>query len=137
MKIIRILSAVILIAIALLKISSCTNYGKKLTFNGGELYYTSQVTEAEAKKLGDYLVKEKFFDGNKKTVQLTKDGATYQFRMVVLKDGEKAPNTVATFTSVCQELSENVFNGAEVVVHLCDDHLKTLRVIPETTAATH
>lgn len=107
-----------------------------LTFNGGDLYYTARVTEAEAKKLGNYLVKEKFFDGNQKTVQLTKDDGTYQFRMVVVRDGEKGPNTVATFTSVCQELSENVFNGARVVIHLCDDHLKTLRVIPETAAAT-
>jgi hypothetical protein len=131
MKTIRILSAVILIGVALLKITSCTNYGKKLTFNGGELYYTTQVTEADAKKLGDYLVKEKFFDGNKKTVQLNKNGETYEFRMVVIKDGEKGPDTVATFTSVAKELSENVFSGAKVVVHLCDDHLKTLRVIPE------
>jgi hypothetical protein len=137
MKTIRLLSAVILIAVALLKITSCNNYGKKLTFNGGELYYTSQVTEAETKKLGDYLVKEKFFDGTRKTVQLNKDGGTYEFRMVVIKDGEKGPNTVTTFTSVAKELSENVFNGANVVVHLCDDHLKTLRVIPEKPVTIH
>lgn len=131
MKITRILIAVVLIGVALLRITSCNNYGKKLTFNGGELYYTSQVTEADAKKLGEYLVKEKFFDGTKKTVQLNKNEGTYEFRMVVIKDGEKAPNTVETFTSVSKELSENVFNGGKVVVHLCDDHLKTLRVIPE------
>jgi hypothetical protein len=131
MKTIRILSAIILIGVVLLKITSCTNYGKKLTFNGGELYYTAQVTEADAKKLGDYLVKEKFFDGNKKTVQLNKNGETYEFRMVVIKDGEKGPDTAATFTSVAKELSENVFGGGKVVVHLCDDHLKTLRVVPE------
>lgn len=131
MKIIRILAAVILIGIALLKISSCTNYGKKLTFNGGDLYYTSQVTESDAQKLGNYLLKEKFFDGSGKTVQLNKNGETYEFRMVMIKDGEKAPNTVETFTSVAKELSGNVFGGSKVVVHLCDDHLKTLRVIPE------
>jgi hypothetical protein len=136
MKTIRILSAVVLIGILLLKITSCTNYGKKLTFNGGELYYTSQATEAEAKKLGEYLVKEKFFDGKKKTVQLNKDGDTYQFRMVVLKDAEKGANVVESFTSVAKEISENVFNGGKVVVHLCDDHLKTLRVIPEKAGVT-
>jgi hypothetical protein len=131
MKTIRILSAAILIGIALLRIASCNNYGKKLTFNGGEVYYTDQVTEADAKKLGEYLVKEKFFDGTRKTVQLNKTGSTIEVRMVVKKDGEKAPNTVETFTSVATELSQNVFNGAKVVVHLCDDHLKTLRVVPE------
>jgi hypothetical protein len=131
MKITRILIAIVLIGIALLKITSCNNHGKKLTFNGGELYYTSQVAEAEAKKLGEYLVKEKFFDGTSKTVQLNKNGANYEFRMVMIKDGEKAPNTVETFTAVSKELSDNVFNGGKVVVHLCDDHLKTLRVIPD------
>jgi hypothetical protein len=131
MKITRILVAVVLIGVALLRIASCNNYGKKLTFNGGELYYTSQATEADAKKLGEYLVKEKFFDGTRKTVQLNKNDGTYEFRMVVKKDGEKAPNTVETFTAVSKELSENVFNGGKVVVHLCDDDLKTLRVVPE------
>jgi hypothetical protein len=131
MKITRILIAVVLIGIALLRITSWNNYGKELTFNGGELYYTSQVTEADAKKLGEYLVKEKFFDGTRKTVQLNKNGGTYEFRMVMIKDGEKAPNTVETFTAVAKELGENVFNGGKVVVHLCDDRLKTLRVIPE------
>lgn len=131
MKITRIVIAVVLIAIALLKITSCSNHGKKLTFNGGELYYTSQVTEADAQKLGNYLVKEKFFDGTRKTVQLNKNGEAYEFRMVMIKDGEKAPNTVETFTAVSKELSENVFNGGKVVVHLCDHQLKTLRTIPE------
>ena len=131
MKITRIVVAIILIGIALLRLASCHDYGKKLTFNGGDLYYTSQVTEADAQKLGNYLVKEKFFDGTKKTVQLNKNGETYEFRMVMIKDAEKAPNTVETFTAVSKELSENVFNGGKVVVHLCDDHLKTLRAIPE------
>lgn len=131
MKITRIVVALVLIGIALLRIASCHNYGKKLTFNGGELYYTSQVTEADAQKLGNYLVKEKFFDGTRKTVQINKNGETYEFRMVMIKDGEKAPNTVETFTAVAKELSEDVFNGGKVVVHLCDDRLKTLRVVPE------
>jgi hypothetical protein len=131
MKITRILIAVVLVSIALLRITSCSNYGKMLTFNGGELYYTPQVTETEARKLGEYLVKEKFFDGTKKTVQLAKNNGTYEFRMVVLKDGEKAPDADKTFTAVAKELSDNVFSGGKVAVHLCDNRLKTLRVIPE------
>jgi hypothetical protein len=129
MKILRIVAAVIIIAVALLKLATCGNYGKKLTFNGGDLFYTSQVTEAEAKKLGEYLVKETFFDGKRKTVQLNKSGGTYEFRMVVVKDAEKDPGTVKSFSAVSKELSENVFGGAKVAVHLCDDRLKTLRVV--------
>ncbi|MEY2558739.1 MAG: hypothetical protein QOE34_2164 [Verrucomicrobiota bacterium] len=131
MKILRILAAVVLIGVALLRIASCNNYGKKLTFNGGDLYYTSHVTEAEAKKLGDYLVKGEFFNGTPKTVQLNKTGDTYEFRAVVKKDTEKSASTVETFTLVAKTLSDDVFNHSKVVVHLCDDHLKTLRVVPE------
>jgi hypothetical protein len=129
MKITRILVAVILAAVALLTIASCSSYGKKLAFNGGELYYTSQVTETEANKLGEYLVKEKFFDGTRKTVQLNKSGGTYEFRMVVLRDAEKERGAAKQFSAVSRELSENVFNGGKVAVHLCDDHLKTLLVV--------
>lgn len=129
MKTIRIVVGVIVIAVALLKLTTCGNYGKKLTFNGGDLFYTSQVTEADARKLGDYLVKETFFDGKRKTVQLNKSGETYEFRLVVVKDTEKDPGTVKTFSVVSKELSENVFNGAKVAVHLCNDRLKTLLVV--------
>lgn len=106
-------------------------WDEKREFNGGELYYTSQVTEDEATKLGQYLVKEKFFDGARKTVQLNKNGRTYEFRVVMKEDGDKGSKVVEMFTAVSNELSENVFNGGKVVVHLCDDRLKTLRVIPE------
>lgn len=129
MKILRILVAVVLVAVALLRIASCGSYGKKLTFNGGELYYTSHVTAADATKLGEYLTKEKFFDGTRKTVQLNKNDGTYEFRMVVLSGVEKEPDTVKKFSAVSRELSENVFNGAKVAVHLCDDRLKTLLVV--------
>ena len=32
-------------------------------------------------------------------------------------------------TELIKELRDKVFKGSDVVVHLCDDHLKTLRVI--------
>ena len=64
----------------------CNSLGTKLEFNGGELYYTKNVNEAEARKLGEYLVNEKFFDGAKKTIQLDKSGDTYLFRAVVKGD---------------------------------------------------
>lgn len=108
----------------------CSSYGTKLVFNGSDLFYTKNVTEAEAKKLGDYLVKSEFFGANKGTVQLDKSGDTYQFRMVV-KEGvviDELP--VPLFKTIATELSKNVFNGAKVEVHLCDANLKTIKVVP-------
>ncbi|MGI8467990.1 MAG: hypothetical protein ACR2N3_06010 [Pyrinomonadaceae bacterium] len=129
-----ILAMAILLAVGLgcseiSKISGIGEYGTKLEFNGGELYYTNNVTEAEARRLGNYLVKEGLFDGNRKTVQLDKAGSTYQFRVVVLKEKQNDPATFQIWKEAAAEISRDVFNNAPTEVHVCDDHLKTLRVI--------
>jgi preprotein translocase subunit SecF len=108
---------------------ACSQYGTKLEFNGGELYYTENITETEAKKFGEYLVKEEIFDGQEKSVQLDKSGSTYQFRMVVkpeLQNDESYAGKVKVFGS---QLSADFFNDAPLEVHLCDDSLKTVRVV--------
>lgn len=115
-------------------LSGCSgeDFGTKLNFGeNNELYYTTNVKEEEAKKLGDYLVKEEFFakDGNSRTVQLNKSGSTYEFRMVVKEGLDKDQATIDLMKTVGAELSEAVFSGATVDVHLCDDALKTLRVV--------
>lgn len=108
------------------------DFGTKLNFGeNNELYYTTNVKEEEAKALGDYLVKEEFFanDSNERTVQLNKSGSTYEFRMVVKTGLDQDQATVDLMKAVAAELSEAVFNGATVDAHLCDDTLKTLRVV--------
>jgi hypothetical protein len=131
MKILRIVVAIVVILVTLLRVVSCYQRGTKLTFNKGDVYYTKAVTEAEAKKLGDYLVKIGFFEGTPKSVQLNKTGAVYEFRPVVKKDTEKNPTMVDGFRIIGNAMSEEVFNKAKVVVHLCDDNLKTVYVIPD------
>jgi hypothetical protein len=119
-----------LLAIGMLALVGCdAGYGTKLEFNGGQLFYTKNVTAAEANSLGEYLVKEKFYDGNPKSVQLNKSGSTYEFRMVVKKGLESDQSYVDLGKVFAKELSENVFSGSQVDVHFCDDQLKTLRVI--------
>ncbi|MBC8044956.1 MAG: hypothetical protein IAF08_16075 [Rhizobacter sp.] len=119
-----------LLCVVLIGLTGCgASRGKALEFNGGELYYTKAVTEAEARKLGDYLVEGKFFDGTKKSAQLNKEGAAYEFRVVVKDGAEKDEQNAVLFQQIAQELSQNVFGGAAVNVHLCDAQLKTLRVI--------
>lgn len=107
----------------------CSSKGTKLEYNGSELYYTKNVTEAEAKKLGDFLVKGEFFGDNKGTVQLDKSGETYQFRIVVREGLDKDEKYLAVVPSFANELSKNVFNGSKVEIHLCDSQLTTLRVV--------
>jgi hypothetical protein len=117
---------VFLLCIAL---SGCNNFGKEKIYNGVELYHTDKVTDAEADALGNYLVNQKFADGNAKTVQLTKSGDTYQFRFVVKEGIDKDPAYTKPAKFLGSMISTQLLNGAPVEVDLCDDHLNTLKVL--------
>ncbi|MGI9034437.1 MAG: hypothetical protein ACR2GD_00205 [Pyrinomonadaceae bacterium] len=60
---------------------------------------------------------------------MDKDGSTYQFRMVVQKEKQNDPATLALMKTFASELSADVFGNAPVEVHVCDDQLKTLQVV--------
>ncbi len=107
-----------------------SQYGVKLIFNAGELYYTQPVTRSEAEKLGQYLVQAKFFDGKPKSVQIKKSEQIYQFRYVVIGGYEQNEEYIGQVKEFSTELSENVFHNAPVDIHLCDtESFKTLRVV--------
>ena len=100
-----------------------------LEFNGGEIYYPASVTEADVRKLGNYLVQRGVFDGTKRTIQLNKTGTTYEVRAVVQKGTENNTGLTDFFKSLGKELRDNLFKGSNLVVHICDNQLRTLRVI--------
>lgn len=106
-----------------------TGLGDKLTYHGGDLYYTSSVSQPEAQRLGDYLVKVGFFDGKPKTVQLTRSGNRIEFRMVVRSGFEHNQQFIDTARQFSLELSRDVFRGGPVDVHLCDPYMNTLKVV--------
>jgi hypothetical protein len=117
------------LAVVVEMISAPMTLGQKMMFNGGELYHTSSVSEPEARKLGEYLVKSGFFDGSRKSVQITRSNGTIQFRMVVIKGMQTNPQLVQAATQFSKELSRDVFGGELVEIHLCDEYLKTLKVV--------
>jgi hypothetical protein len=108
------------------------DYGAKKLFDGTEVYYKKPVTEKEAEKFGKYLVETGFTDGSTKTVQLLKEGDTYQVRMVQRKGVQIDAIYSDLFKEMAKKLSEDVFRKAPVVIHLCDDKLKTTKVIKMT-----
>lgn len=110
-------------------ISSCKSYGAEKTYNGVQLFYTDEITEKQADKLGNYLIESEFANGEFKTVQMTKTGNTYEFRMVVKKGIDKDPEYCELGKLMAGELSENVFDGEKVNLHFCDEYLKTLKVL--------
>ncbi len=103
-------------------------YGEKIEFNGTDVYYSEMVNEAEAQKLGEYLVETEFAEGRSKSVQLDKRDSTYLFRMVVM-DGvvEDSTNDI-TFLAMTYAISLAVFDGAPVELEACDNTFGTLRV---------
>ncbi len=125
----RTILLIVVSCLATVLMLGCNSYGTKLEYGKGELYYTKNVTEAEAKKLGDYLTKIKFYEGDGKTAQLDKSGDTYQFRLVVKEGLDKDEKYIAAGQEAAVEFSKNVFDGAKVEVHLCDNQLKTLKVV--------
>jgi hypothetical protein len=109
--------------------SGCTNLGKEKIFDGVQVYHTDKVTDAEADSLGNYLVRDGFADGQAKTVQLTKSGNTYQFRMVIKEGIENDPQYASVAKFMATMLSAKLFNGAPVEMHFCDKYMKTLKVL--------
>lgn len=124
----RIGKCIALLALALV-LAGCTNYGTKLEFNKGELYYTDKVTEAEAQKLGKFLVDASFFNGDEKSVQLTKEGETYQVRYPIKEGFEKDANYEKTAAFFGAALSKELFDNKPVEIHMTDDALKTIKVV--------
>jgi hypothetical protein len=128
-----VFGALVILGVVLVVLALCFGnpHGKEIKLNGGsQLFYTSNVTEAEARKLADYLNEVTENAPNAGTFQLNKRGDVYEVRMVV-KDGVADDTSNDALMQLWGlGLSIKVFDKAPVEVHLCDRQLKTIRVLP-------
>jgi hypothetical protein len=46
---------------------------------------------------------------------------------------EKDRHLEDVFRAMADELSQNVFNGSRVEIHVCDEYLKTRKVVQQST----
>lgn len=127
--------------ICLLAITSCNEYGTKVTFTDhkGEVYYKGDgVTEADAKAVGKFLEDQQFFlkDDKKRSVQISKDSGRIKARFVV---DEKAlasiPNADESFAQIGASMSKEVFNNTPVDIIFTDEFFKDLKTIPYKATA--
>jgi hypothetical protein len=102
--------------------------GTILEFNGGQLSYIDPVTNSEAQNLGKFLTEQGWFDGRDVTVLLTKTDNIYEVRLVTKK--VSLEDYSQAFSNVGEQISETVFDGKPVDIHLCDEWLRTKVVIP-------
>ena len=104
--------------------------GNRLAFQRGELYYNDLVTQEEAQRVGEYLVRQEIFNAQKAaTVQLDKQQDRYQIRFVV--DPALVEGTLANvqFGVIGSDIAQEVLSGMPVDVVLCDENLKPLRTV--------
>lgn len=127
----KILSGILALMTLLVFGLACDQYGTKLEYNGGELYYTDDVTKEDADKLGKYLVEKEYFDGQKKSVQLDKEGGIYQVKMVIQKEKQEDKEVLDAMKIFAGQISEDVFGGAATEIHVADDKLETVRVVKQ------
>ena len=115
------------LTIVFVVLTACSNYGEKLEYNGTEVYYKNGVTIEQAEQLTQYLSKQGFTDGNRKSVQLmiNEDTGNLTFRMVTSKGAAYNPENDAMFEAFTRNLSEEFKQPVDF--HLCDESFETLR----------
>ena len=108
---------------------SIGNFGQKLEFGRGEVYYQPPVEKPLAQKLGQHLLKHKFFNKEKrKSVQLTQKDAVYHLKIVVTKKNF-APSLIQLMTGVGKNLAVNIFGGQKLKLSLCDASLNCFKTL--------
>jgi hypothetical protein len=118
-------TGICLVGIVVLSWLSEASWGKRVDFGNGEaIYYTSGISGAEARKLGEALRKEGFFDGKSaKTAQLARSGVGLEVSLVVKPNTWNDASVLTSVRHMSARLSEQAFEGRAVTLHLCDGYL--------------
>ena len=72
-----------------------------------------------------------FFDGQgAKTVQVSRADGKVIVSFVVLRTALNNPEALTWFRELARGLSQEVFEGVPVKIHLCDETLKVMKTVP-------
>lgn len=125
-------TVLVLFFLVLLSPFAQADYGTKQMFKKGELYYKPPVTEEQSKKLGEFLLQQKYFDDDHvRTVQLLKENDVYLVKMVM---SPSAVNMSPALALIRRDILQNVFPGQKLELHITDNALKTVKVIDESSS---
>ncbi len=111
-------------------------YGKRIKINSNlEVYIKGKdVTDEEAKKLGNFFAETWKENKQEKSLQLMKQNGTYIVKMVVdEKKLKEDPSLDVSFMAIRILIEEQVFKGSKVKLTLTDDHMKDVRSFDENT----
>ncbi len=124
-----------LLGLAILTALGCgsifdTGYGPNVQNGSVEVFYVGGATQDEANSLAAYLNKDLTAGDKKRSVQLKKSGETYQVRVVIQTGLQNDEKTKTAMQILGARVSQEVLKGAAVEVHICDEKLKTISVLP-------
>jgi hypothetical protein len=121
--------------------AACNSQGEKYQVNEkSEIYYKDGMTAGDAKLLGDFLLKNGYFDTlNEKTVQLgvEKDTITVKFAVDKGKVLQDEVSADAMFMIMGTAISADVFAARPLKIVLADLYMKGFRnvFIPGTNTS--
>lgn len=122
--------SIILASLFAIVLTSCNDYGKKITIDDSmEVYLKGDsVNENQAKKMGNYLVKLWPNARQKKSLQLSKDSGEYVVKMVVDENKIKQDSTLhAGFTALKTMLQTDIFDNQPIKFVLANDTFKDIK----------
>jgi rhomboid protease GluP len=97
---------------------------------GIEVFYGGGTTAAEADRLAAYLEKSWGQANDRATVKLDKSPAGWQMHMVVKPEHREDAETLAAIQIDVARVSRDVFDGAAVETHVCDERMRSVKVLP-------
>jgi hypothetical protein len=124
---------ILLFLTTLFVLSACnltSSYGKKVKINESlEIYMKGdQVTENDAKQLGNYLAELWKDAHNEKSLQLQKEGSVFVVRMVVDEKMVKADTSLnSSFMAVKSLLETDVFKDSKVKFIITDNEFNDIK----------
>ncbi len=101
----------------------------EIVVKGGQVRFSKEAGEETARKLGDFLVETGFLDGREKTITIDLIDGVPIFGMVVKEGFEKDESFLKNAAVFAEEMGKSLFKRDTIDFHLCDQYLKTLKVV--------
>ncbi len=105
------------------------SYGILIQFELDKLYYQEPVREEEAQRFMQYLKEQEFFTGKGIPVLLKKTGSVFEMHYPIQEKLEDFAGYLDAVEIFADQISENVFSGASLNIHMCDAYFNTEHVV--------
>lgn len=97
---------------------------------GVEVFYAAKEDEADARRLALFVAKDQAPGaGNSVSLKLARRGDVNEVYLVFRQELLKTPGLLAELAQETRQMSREIFKGAPVELHLCDEVLNVVQVV--------